>query len=139
MLGRLQEAITILKEKELVAPERIGQVFLSSLRTLLEGNPEASRQASDLLISGDFKDPEAKFYLARQLAFLGDAGRATPLLERTVDGGYYCYPQMASDPWFDPIRADAGFNQILQRAQGLHQEAIEVFRAEGGPPLLGQV
>ena len=45
---------------------------------------------------------------------------------------------MASDPWFDPIRADAGFKRILQRAQALHQGAIDVFRAEGGPPLLGQ-
>ena len=139
MLGRVEEAIAMLKEKELVVPERLGQVFMSSLRTLLEGNREASLQASDLLISGGFKDPEGKYYLARQLAALNDAVRATFVLESTVDGGYFCYPQMASDPWLDPLRADAGFKRILEKAQALHQEAIEVFRAEGGPPLLGQV
>jgi len=45
---------------------------------------------------------------------------------------------MASDPWFDPVRGNAEFKSILNRAQELHQEAIEMFGAEGGPPLLGQ-
>jgi hypothetical protein len=89
-------------------------------------------------VSGGFKDPEGRYHLARQLAFLSDADRATRVLESTVEGGYFCYPQMASDPWLDPIRVDARFKRILQSAQALHQEAIEVFRAEGGPGLLGQ-
>jgi hypothetical protein len=119
-------------------PERLGQVFMISLRTLLEGNREASLQASDELMKVAFRDPEGQYCLARQLAYLRDAGRATRLLERTVDGGYFCHPQMASDPWLDPIRGDAEFQRILHRAQALHQEAMEVFRAEGGPGLLGQ-
>jgi hypothetical protein len=45
---------------------------------------------------------------------------------------------MASDPWLNPIRGDAEFKRLLDRAKVLHQEAIEVFRTEGGPPLLGQ-
>ena len=68
MLGRVEEAIAMLKEKELVVSERIGQLFMMSLRTVLEGTREASLQASDLLISGGFKDPEGKYYSARQLA-----------------------------------------------------------------------
>jgi serine/threonine protein kinase/tetratricopeptide (TPR) repeat protein len=138
MLGRVEEAISLLKEKELVVPERRGQVFMFSLRALLEGNREPSLKASDELIEKGFMDPEGQYYLARQLAYLSDAGRATRVLNATVDGGYFCYPQMASDPWLDPIRSDAEFKRILNKAQSLHQEAIELFRAEGGPPLLGQ-
>jgi hypothetical protein len=138
MLGRVEEAIAILKEKEPGLSERLGQVFMISLRALLEGNREASLQASDELMNGAFKDPEGKYYLARQLAYLGDFGRATHAFKSTVEEGYFCYPQMASDPWLDPIRGDAEFKRILDRARVLHQEAIEVFRAEGGPPLLGQ-
>ena len=128
----------MLKEKETTVSERLGQVFMISLRTLLEGDREASLKVSDELIKGVFKDPEGEYYLARQLAYLNDIGRATRSLKKTVDGGYFCYPQMASDPWFDPIRGDSEFKRILERAQALHQEAIEVFRTEGGPALLGQ-
>ena len=138
MLGRVEEAIAMLKEKESAVPERRGQVFMISLRALLEGNREMSLEASGELIDAAFRDPEGNYYLARQLAYLRDTGRATRVLKSTVDGGYFCYPQMVSDPWLDPVRSDAEFKRILQRAQTLHQEAIEVYRAEGGPPLLGQ-
>jgi tetratricopeptide (TPR) repeat protein len=138
MLGRFDEAIAILKEKEAAIPERLGQTFMRALRTLLEGNRAASLEASDELIKGGFKDPEGRYYLARQLAYLSDIGRANLVLKTAVDGGYFCYPQMASDPWLDPIRGDAEFHRILHRARELHQEAMEVFKAEGGPPLLGQ-
>ena len=139
MLGRVQEAIAMLKEKEAAIPERRGQVFIMSLRALLEGDRELSLQASDELITDGFQDPEGVYYLARQLAYLNDSGRANRLLSHTVEGGYFCYPQIASDPWLDPIRGDAEFKRILQTAQTLHQQAIDVFRAEGGPPLLGPV
>ena len=138
MLGRVEEAITLLREKEPAVSERLGKVFMISLRALLEGNREASLKASDELMNGPFKDPEGKYYLARQLAFLNDIDRAAHVLKSTVDGGYFCYPQMASDPWLDPVRGDAEFKRILYRAQALHQEALEVFKAEGGPRLLGQ-
>ncbi len=137
MLGRVEEAIAMLKDKEAAVPERLGQVFMISLRALLEGDRELSLKASDELINGGFKDPEGKYYLARQLAYLNDAGRATLVLKSTVDGGYFCYPQIASDPWLDPIRGHAEFKQILHTAQTRHQEAIEVFRNDGGPSLLG--
>jgi hypothetical protein len=133
-----REAIAILKQKEPTVALRRGQVFMRSLRALLEGNREASLEASDELIKAGFKDPEGQYYLARQLAYLSDAGRANHVLNSAVNGRYFCYPQMASDPWLDPIRGDAGFQRTLQRAQALYQEAIEVFRTEGGPRLLGQ-
>jgi serine/threonine protein kinase/tetratricopeptide (TPR) repeat protein len=138
MLGRVEEAIASLKAKEAAVSERIGRVFMGSLRMLLEGNREASVKTSDELMKGTFKDPEGKYYLARQLAYLCESGRATRLLKDTVDEGYFCYPQLASDPWLDPIRGDAEFKRILDRALLLHEEAMEVFRAEDGPPLLGQ-
>lgn len=137
MLGRVEEAIAILKKNEHADSGPVS-VFMVSLCALLEGNPETSLRAIDEQVSGTFMDPEGRYYVARQLAYLNDIGRATHVLRSVVDGGYFCYPQMASDPWLDPIRGDAGFQQILHRAEALHHEAIEVFRAEGGPSLLGQ-
>jgi len=138
MVGRVEEAIAILKEKEPTVSERLGQRLMFALRMLLEGNREASLAASDERMRAAFKDPEGEYYLSRQLAYLSDVDRAIRLLGKAVDGGYFCYPQIASDPWLDPIRGEAGFKQILHRAQARHQEAVEVFTGEGGPGLLGQ-
>ncbi len=139
MLGRVDEAIAILREKEPAVPERRGQTFMFSLRMLLQGDREESLKAADELLTKTFADPEGNYYLVRHLAYLGEAGRATSLLGRTVDGGYFCYPQLASDPWLDPVRSDAEFKRILNRSQALHEEAIELFRSLGGPALLGHL
>jgi TolB-like protein len=143
MLGRVEEAISMLKEKELamhelVVHERLGRIFMTSLRMLLEGNREASLKACEERVIEGFQDPEGRYYLVRQLSYLGETAGAITQLKTTIDSGYLCYPQLASDPWLDPIRGDAEFKQILHRAEALHHDAIEVFRAEGGPALLGQ-
>jgi eukaryotic-like serine/threonine-protein kinase len=137
MVGQVDEAIAILKEKEFITEQRRGRVFINSLRALLEGNRAASIEESDELIRNGFQDPEAHYLLGRQLAYLNDVDRANYVLKSAVDGGYFCYPQMASDPWLDPIRADAEFKQTLHKAQTLHEAAVEVFRNEGGPDLIG--
>ena len=48
-------------------------MFISSLRTLLEGNLRGEPEASDEMMTGTFRDPEGKYYLARQLAYLSDS------------------------------------------------------------------
>jgi tetratricopeptide (TPR) repeat protein len=135
MLGRVDEAITILKERESL-PFRLGRLYLTSLRALLEGDRAASLCASHELLAATFRDPEGWYHLARQLSYLSEADRAFIALSRTVEG-FFCYSTLAGDPWLDPLRGYPAFKQILRKAQTLHQEALGVFQAEGGPALLG--
>jgi hypothetical protein len=44
---------------------------------------------------------------------------------------------MVRDPWFDPMRGLPDFNQVLDKARKLHQQALDAFAAEGGESLLG--
>ncbi len=135
MLGRVDEAIAILKEREQL-PWRLGRLYLISLRALLEGDRAESLRASDELLAATFRDPEGWYLLARQLSYLSEAERALTALSRTVEG-FFCYSTLAGDPWLDPLRDYPAFKQILRMAQTRHQEALRVFHAEGGATLLG--
>jgi hypothetical protein len=135
MLGRVDEGIAILKEKEQL-PWRLGKLSLISLRALLEGDRTESLRASDELLAATFRDPEGWYNLARQLSYLSEADRALVALSRTVEG-FFGYSALASDPWLDSLRGHPEFKQILRKAQTRHQEAVAVFQAEGGPELLG--
>jgi hypothetical protein len=73
-LGRVDEAIAILREKEAVVTQPRAKVFMSSLRALLEGNRDVSLMASGRLMNGVFKDPEGAYYLVRRLGYLSEAG-----------------------------------------------------------------
>jgi len=136
-LGRTEEAISTLRQREQITPPRLGRLYLTSLRALLEGNRAESLEASEELRNATFRDPEGVYYLARQLSFLGQEDAALEILARAIENGFFCYPTIARDPWLDAIRTRPEFTALLRKAQQLHREALASFLAAGGDSLLG--
>jgi DNA-binding winged helix-turn-helix (wHTH) protein/tetratricopeptide (TPR) repeat protein len=122
-LGRGPEAITALCELEQRIPTKVRH-FISAARALLEGKRDESIAE---MKAADIRDPEAFHYAARHLSHLTDTEGAIAMLERSVAGGFFCYPSMARDPWFDPLRKEPAFMKVLKKAETQHQEAAAVF------------
>jgi serine/threonine protein kinase/tetratricopeptide (TPR) repeat protein len=135
-LGRTEEAVSKLRQREEII-WRLGKLYLTSLRALLEGNRQESLEACDELRKATFRDPEGIYYLARQLSFLGEQESAVETLSRAINNGFFCYPAMVRDPWLDSIRTRSEFTSLLRKAQELHREASAVFFSAGGDTLLG--
>ena len=76
-------------------------------------------------------------HLPRRLCKLGSFDLALHALARAVDGGYSVTEPLLHDPWLAPLRDNPRFTEILRRAQARRDEALAVFRAEGGEALLG--
>jgi len=83
-----------------------------------------------------FHDPEAWYYIARHLAHLGEPGLALPLLQRAVNGGYFCYPALAADPWLEALRDDPEFRAVVMTAKVRCEHAATRFASLGGLGLL---
>jgi serine/threonine protein kinase len=137
MLGRVEEAVSLLHQRELATPRRLGKLYLTSLRTLLEGKREESLAVSDELMQATFRDSEGMYYLARQLGYLCEEGRALDMLSRAIEHGFFCHQAMLRDPWLDSLRARTEFTALLNKAHQLHREALAAFLAGGGASLLG--
>jgi hypothetical protein len=71
------------------------------------------------------------------LCKLGSYDLALGALAKAVDGGYTVTEPLLHDPWLAPLRDNPRFTEILRRAQAGRDEALAVFRAEGGEALLG--
>lgn len=136
-LGRTDEAITLLRRREAEYTGRLGKLYLTALRALLEGNRAESLQASDDIRRGTFRDPEGLYHLARQLSHMGETSMALEVLARAITKGFFCYPAMLRDPWLDRLRGSQQFVDLLRKAQELHREAVSSFLAGGGGALLG--
>jgi tetratricopeptide (TPR) repeat protein len=137
-LGRVSEAISLLRKREQTnPPPRLGKLYLTSLRALLEGNRPESLEASDELLQATFRDPEGMFYLARQFAYLKEEAKALTMLRRAIDHGFFCYPSMIRDPWLDSLRGSKEFTELLWNAQELHGQALGWFVSLGGSSRLG--
>jgi TolB-like protein len=137
-LGRTDEAIRLLQEKEPIRHGRLGTFYLASLRALLQGKREESVQASEEILKGNFRDPEGLFYQARQLAYLEEKPMALEMFSRAIDRGFFCYPAMLRDPWLDSLRGLKEFTGLLRRAQELHREATQAFLSLVGDAVLGR-
>jgi serine/threonine protein kinase len=137
MLGRVEEAVSTLRQRELAKPWRLGKLYLTSLRTLLEGNRKESLAVSEELRKATFRDPEGMYYLARQFGYLGEETSGLDMLSRAIDNGFSCHQTMLRDPWLDALRGRNEFTALLNKALQLHREALTAFLAGGGAPLLG--
>ena len=127
----------MLLQREQDRPWRLGKLYLTSLRTLLEGKLEESLAVSEELMQATFRDPEGMYYLGRQLAYLRQESQALELLSRAVDNGFFCHQAMLRDPWLDSLRTRTEFTSLLNKAHQLHREALTTFLAGGGATLLG--
>jgi DNA-binding winged helix-turn-helix (wHTH) protein/TolB-like protein/Tfp pilus assembly protein PilF len=61
-------------------------------------------------------DPEATYKIAEAYSVLGDNTAALSVLRRSVDGGFFAYPYLASDPLLSPLHKEAEFAGILDTA-----------------------
>jgi tetratricopeptide (TPR) repeat protein len=134
MLGRTEEALESLGNLNRTIPNRL-VMFAAALEQLMHGDLDASRQTIARL--SNIRDPEGRFYLARQLAYIGDRDAALRLLEKVVEDGFFCLPAFSRDPWLDGLRGTSEFSGILRRAETRHRQAVISFLSAEGDRVLG--
>ena len=135
-MGREQEAVEMLAEREQLKPEIHVLGYITSLRALLEGRREDCLNAVERTLGASYIDPEGLYFLGRELAYLGEAERALTVLGQAVDGGFCCAPAMARDAWLDPLRAQPRFGALVYRVEERKREAQTVFLQAAGDRLL---
>jgi serine/threonine protein kinase/tetratricopeptide (TPR) repeat protein len=134
MLGRRDEALDALRRIDGTVASRLLQ-YTTALRLLIEGDRAGSVAAIRQLV--DVQDPEARFYVARHLAHLGEGEHALAMLDAVVDSGFFCLPALTRDPWLDAVRGTAEFAALLKRAESRHRQAVISFLSVEGDRVLG--
>ncbi len=133
--GRSDEALVYLREMERVKRPELMENFVGSLRLLLEGKRSESLIASEFCIR-HFPDPEAVFYMARQLVQLGEPARAVEVLHDVIARGFYLSHPLSNDPWLAPLRSLPAYDVLLQRTRRAEEDAARAFAELEGPELL---
>jgi tetratricopeptide (TPR) repeat protein len=62
-------------------------------------------------------DPEGIYKVSQAYAVLGDKPAALRLFRQTIQGGFFCYPYLASDPLIAGIRQEPGFGDLMEQAR----------------------
>jgi serine/threonine-protein kinase len=136
-LGRTDEALTMLRpfvQRNLHPQLRLA---IAILIEVFESRWENVLVMIRKLIDSGFSDPEGFFHWAGAMALAGEHDGALEMLERSIEAGFYPVSALASYPNLDPLRATPDFRHIVRRAEERHRQALDAFRAAGGPQLLG--
>jgi tetratricopeptide (TPR) repeat protein len=72
-------------------------------------------------------DPEGIYKIAQSYAALGDRASALRVLRSSVEGGFFPYPYLATDPLLEPLRKEPEFAQILNISQRRYQAFKDRF------------
>jgi len=133
--GRETEAAELLAQRSFSVEKN---PEIEALRFCLRGDHARSldivRQA--LAPPPTLLDPEATFYLARQLARDGAHGEALRTIRDLVTEGFVCSTAVRCDPWLRPLVRLPDFQDVLDEVLGREADARAAFQAAGGDRVL---
>ena len=95
----------------------ISQTYLS----LINGNLIKGMEYINSLEKIGITDSEMKYRLVHFYIMLNDETKALKALEESVDGGFFCYSYIKSDPLTTPIHNHPKFKQIVEKAKIRHE------------------
>ncbi len=133
--GRESEAAEILDRRSF--PGGPFPAMMESLRFSLRGDRARSLEiVRQGLAVRPTPDPEAKFYLTRQLARDGEHAEALRTIRDLATEGYVCSTALQRDPWLRPLARLPDFQDVLDEVLRREADARAAFQAAGGDRVL---
>jgi serine/threonine protein kinase/tetratricopeptide (TPR) repeat protein len=131
-IGRKDEALALVTERERWRQTPLGLSFLQTLRALIEGRREDCVRLTDEMRERFHLRGEELFYVARHYAWADEREKAVGAFAEVVETGYFNYPTLAKDPWLGQLRGHSTFEEILRKAAERHRAAESIFLEAGG-------
>lgn len=119
-MDRKKESAEYLERSIKLDSEGMTGIFSRSMLAIMEGNKDETRSLMEKLESYDLKDSEVWYYISQIYGIINDRPACFRSLRRTIEGGFFNYPMMTRDIFFDPVRDDEEFKKILEIAKTKH-------------------
>lgn len=118
--NKIKQAVEYFDRIISIEPEGSIALWVTGYKSLIEGNIEEGLKATRKLEQAKIPDAEASYHFAEIYALLGDKAGCIRTLQRAVDGGYFNYPFMLTDSFFDSVREEPEFQKVLEKAKEKH-------------------
>ena len=135
-LGRTEEALRVVEQEQRLLEGHGLQISqLRGLAAVLRGDCRSSAEAAEAVLRSPFPDPEGWCYSASIWSH-SDKRVAERMLLRAVERGLASLALVEVDPGLRELAASGGFGDARRLVEARRAEAVEAFRAAGGPALL---
>ena len=138
LAGRRDRARRSLLEMRRASRIPLFEMWIEYLLAWIDRRPADMDLGRDT--SGPFKiddDPEAIFQIGWLLCDVGEHQQGFDYVRRAVTKGYFVASTLHEQPQFEPLRYEAGFQQLVADAAAGRDRARAAFHEAGGERLLG--
>lgn len=119
-MGKLQESKPIFKRTFELDTEGLTGQLSKAILFIMEGNKKDARLLMNNLEKYKLEDAEPWYFIAQIYALIGDETASNRCLRRAVEGGFFNYPMMKQDPFFELVRENLEYQKILELAKIKH-------------------
>jgi tetratricopeptide (TPR) repeat protein len=95
----------------------VGKALSWQIRRNNAAGIQLLHEVENKILDRGVTDPEGIYKVAQAYAMLGDKRSAMRLFRQTVQGGFFCYPYLESDPLIAAIRQESGFADLMEQAR----------------------
>ncbi len=106
---------------------RIGKALSYGLEKKTQAGLVLLFETEQIISRGGNSDPEGIYRLAQGYAVLGDRAAALRSLQRSIEGGFFCYPYLRDDPLLQNIRNEPQVASLLETARQRHEAFVRQF------------
>ncbi len=119
------EAVKLFDRAYEMNPDLMQAQVGKALSYAVAGNKTAGlallQQTAQQIEARGVTDAEGVYKVAQAFAVLGDKATALKLWQRSIEGGFFCYPYFANDPLLANLRDTAEFEKLLATARQRHE------------------
>lgn len=127
LLGRRELALEYLNRVIEMESEGADGLWAIGLKSYINGQTETGIEAMRRFEEANIDDAEAWYQFAGICGLLDDYERCIRFLQRAVDGGFFNYPHMVENTFFNSVKNEPGFLKILEQAKQKHYAFREKF------------
>jgi len=125
-LGRREHAVEHFDRAYLLdaslMPARVGKAISESLAGQHDAAIKLLHHTEAEMETRGLGDGEFTYKVTQAYSVLGETALALHMLQRTVEGGFFCYPCFVSDPLLASIRNEPEFQRWTNEARQRHEQ-----------------
>ncbi|MCK4823215.1 hypothetical protein KA005_46070, partial [bacterium] len=119
--GQRDKALHYFKRAIERNPEGQWGLSSSTAKAYIEGNIKKGLKTNFRWEQAEPFDSESLYNIASNYGLLGEATGCVRMLRKAIEGGFFCYPFLLTDPFLDPVRDDPEFQEVLALAKEKHE------------------
>jgi hypothetical protein len=106
-------------------PNSIPAIWSEAMLCFLDGEREQGLKALNLLEASGRHDAEQFYNFSNLFGLYGQKEDCFRILEKAINKGFYNYELIEKDPFFESVRSDSRFIELLAAAKIRHERFIK--------------